>query len=133
LAGVVIGALLARSWGRRKWLDDNRASECRELLRAFTLTIHHVFKASNYLEAAIGSAAHEELRLGNDAYNESLRLMQDRIFIAKDIEHFKLRQRWVTINKEYLIRKDHLAFQHAYEEIQDTIVNMALNDSSKAH
>ena len=36
LVGVLLGALLGRSWDRRKWLNDNRKEEYRELITALT-------------------------------------------------------------------------------------------------
>jgi len=36
MLGVLIGALLARSSERQKWMNDNRKEECRELLTAMT-------------------------------------------------------------------------------------------------
>ncbi|MGC1187778.1 MAG: hypothetical protein WA871_10330 [Candidatus Acidiferrales bacterium] len=126
LVGVVIGALLARSWDRRKWLDDNRASESRELLRIFTLTIHHLFSAQHSLEANLSTQFAAERELANDTYNESLRVLQDRIFVAKDVKQHKLRERWVQANTDYRLRQDGPKFQADYEGIQETILEMVL-------
>src|SRR5437899_7589534 len=36
LVGVIIGAMLTRAWDRRKWINENRKQEYRELLTTLT-------------------------------------------------------------------------------------------------
>jgi len=52
LVGVLIGAMLTRAWDRRKWINENRKQEYRELLTTLTSACtalidnaQHLFKA----------------------------------------------------------------------------------------
>jgi hypothetical protein len=125
LVGVLIGVFLGRSWDRKKWLNDHRALECRELLKAMSETVSLRFETARaaaenqFREAEIQATA-------TAAYNESLRVLQDRVFTAKDVEELQLRERWVQIVRDHVNSSDHQAFQSAYEEIKQTLVDLAV-------
>jgi len=50
LVGVLVGALLARSWDRRKWINENRKQEYRELLTTLTSVIDRTSDLKNWVE-----------------------------------------------------------------------------------
>ena len=123
-AGLLLGAWLSRSGDRRKWLNDNRASECRDIIKAFATTIDLMFVVQRNL--ASNTPDRGETRARDYAYNECLKILQDRIFVWKDIQKHHVQERWVNLVRDYSLRKDHRECQRAYEEIRKTIVEMAM-------
>jgi hypothetical protein len=127
--GLYIGAKLSRSSERKKWLSDHRATECREVLEAMALTIHFLFAAQRNKEFNLPDNG--DSQRVNEAYLKCLAIMQYRIFIARDVKKLDLRERWVRIVRDYTENRQHKVCQEAYEELQETIVRMALEEPSE--
>src|SRR6266851_6871445 len=123
LVGVLVGAWLARSWDKQKWLSDNRKQECRELLTAVT------HAATAILDRDTGTDVLSQMRkqaLANDAYLISLKVFQDRIFIAGDVERAKLFDMWPVAVNRYNSTKDRNEFDDCFEQ---KIVQIAIGTS----
>jgi hypothetical protein len=127
VVGLYIGARLTRSSDRKKWLNDNRAAECREILKAMATTIHLMFTAQTHYERNL--ILPEDEKKVNDSYNECVAIMQYRIFIAKDVKKHQLEKRWIKIIREYSAKREYKEAQQAYDELQEIVVKMALEDS----
>jgi hypothetical protein len=121
--GIGIGAILGRSWDRKKWLSDQRALECRELLNAMAKTVTALFVVGKALGPGFASA--EQLEAAENAYNDSIRTFQDRVFIVKEIEELQLREDWVAMVRGYQATSDHKRLQIDYENMKTTIVIIA--------
>jgi len=122
LAGVLVGAWLARWWDKRKWVNDNRKEEYRELVTALTTAAMGLIEKYQAVEYLVSG---EKLKEIQSAYMETLRIIQDRIFIAGEMERMKIFDRWgesvKTLNKDMDFRK----FEDAFDIIKKEIVTAA--------
>ena len=91
LVGILIGAWLARSSDRKRWLADNRKEECRELVRS----ISHASALA--LDIDFGRPRAE----ADEAYIQTVQTFKDRIFIADDIAKKNLLDLWADAVKDY--------------------------------
>jgi hypothetical protein len=121
LVGVLTGALLARSWDRRKWTNENRKQEYRELLTALTSACTALIENA---QAVVQSSA--EQIFAKDEYLESLRVLQDRIFIADEIHKMNLFDRWGTAMKDLQETRNFHKFEDAFEVMRKGIVKQAV-------
>ena len=121
LIGVLVGAWLSRGWDTEKWYQENRKQECRELLAS----ISHA--ATVVLNVGHGNSVHE----ANQAYLDSIKIFQDRIFIAGDIEKAKLLDAWAHAVGDVRNEKiDPGAFSDRLDEIRNTIINLVVQRKS---
>jgi hypothetical protein len=99
LVGLLVGAKLSRSGDRKKWLNDCRKDEFKEL--ATTLTKASIVLLQEYdgSRAAKYFMSPEELSAPHDSYMKSLQVLKDRIFIADDLETLKIYERWTAAMK----------------------------------
>jgi hypothetical protein len=117
LAGVLVGAWLARSWDKQKWMKDSRKQECQELLAAITEAATTILKSN-----MVGGVS---LQQRNDVYYASLKVFQSRLFIARDVEKYKLFDAWVLAVNEFNGDGDRHKFDDTFDKIRDRIVQMA--------
>lgn len=85
LIGVFIGATLSRSGERKKWLNDCRRDEFKELVTTLTKASMALIKQFDPGRAASVYLRPEELWEPHDSYMRSLQVLKDRIFIADDL------------------------------------------------
>jgi len=112
LVGVLVGALLGRSWDRQKWLNDSVKQECQELLGAIT-------KSATQILADGG-------RKSWDTYLDALTAFHTRIFIAEEVEKEKLLDLWARAVREFGEGRDRQKFDDAVEKIRAAIVRTAV-------
>jgi ParB-like chromosome segregation protein Spo0J len=123
LAGVLVGAYLARSWDRQKWINDNRKDECRELLTSMTMVADvvleaYIKKGTPYFGDAMNLVWEEE--------RKCMRILQDRIFIAEKLKEGKVRKLWQTVTTDYFEDGDAKKFGARLNEIKAIIIDIAL-------
>ncbi len=83
IIGVLVGALLTRSWDKQKWMNDNRKEECRELLTAISeAAVLELKRILSVNSAGLRIESGASLQVVDEAYTNSLKVFQDRIFIA---------------------------------------------------
>jgi hypothetical protein len=121
LVGVIIGAMLTRAWDRRKWINENRKQEYRELLTTLTSACTALIDNT---QAIVQSPA--EQISARDEYFKSLRVLQDRIFIAHDIGKMNLFDRWGAAMKDLQATKDFRKFEDSFEVMRTEIVKQAM-------
>ena len=115
--GVLVGARLSRSWDRVKWIKDNRTQECRELLTAIT------HAATLILDRGMVEGPSSPNRY--EAYLESLKVFKSRLFIAKEVEEYKLLDSWAHAVNDFGSSGDRHKFDDTLEGIIQRIVEMA--------
>jgi hypothetical protein len=117
LIGVLVGAWLARSSDRKKWIKDNRTQECRELLAA----VSHA--ATVILDVGMlgGPTPNER----GKAYLESMKVFKSRLFIAKEVEEYKLLDSWAHAVNDFTKSGDRHKFDDSFEVIIERLVEMA--------
>lgn len=118
LAGVLIGAWLARSWDKRKWIDDNRKEECRELLTSVSNAAFLILR-----KQAAGGVSEFQV---DEAFMAASKTFEDRIFIAGDIHRKALGAFWSEAASEFRRTGDAVKFDDAFTTIKKAIVAMAL-------
>lgn len=121
LVGVIIGAMLTRAWDRRKWINENRKQEYRELLTTLTTACTALIDNAQTL---VQTPA--EQIAARDEYFKSLRVLQDRIFIANEISKMNLFDRWGTAMKDLQETKDFRKFEDSFEIMRSEIVKHAM-------
>ncbi len=124
LTGVLVGAWLAHSWDRKRWVNDNRKDECRELLTSMTAVADLALEAyskkgTQDFKSAMAIAWEEERRC--------MRILQDRIFIADRLQTTQVRRLWQTVTTDYLQDGDAQKFGQRLDELKAIIVDIALN------
>lgn len=123
LAGVLIGALLTRSWDKTKWERDNRKEECRELIKGISHAATLILKCRN-----VGVVSGEEEKQAYDAYLETLQTFHDRIFIAKKLEEEKILDSWAYAVGDFGARKiDAGAFSDRVEKVRKEIIGLVIS------
>jgi len=121
LVGVIICAMLTRVWDRRKWINENRKQEYRELLTTLTSACTALIDNA---QALVQSPA--EQIFARDEYFKSLRVLQDRIFIAEEIGKMNLFDRWGEAMKDLQQTKDFRKFEDSFEVMKNEIVKHAM-------
>lgn len=121
LVGVIIGAMLTRAWDRRKWINENRKQEYRELLTTLTSACTALIDNA---QALVQSPA--EQIFARDEYFKSLRVLQDRIFIANEVSKMDLFDRWGAAMKDLQETKDFRKFEDSFEVMRNEIVKQAM-------
>lgn len=110
LVGVVVGALLTRSWERRKWVKDVRLQECRELLKATSDAATRIMERQ-----MLGGVSAEQVW---DLYLASVQVFQTRLFIAKEVENQKLLDIWAHAVHDYQEKHDRAKFDEQFETLK---------------
>lgn len=123
LVGVLIGARLARARDREKWLQENRAQECRELLTS----ISHAATVILNVDVEYGNSVYD----ADQAYLGSLKIFNDRIFIARDIAEAKVVEVWAhAVGDVRNGRIEPGVFNDRLSEIQTRIINLVVQTKS---
>jgi len=126
LVGVLVGTLLARSWDRQKWMNDNLKEECREPLTAMTKVADSCLEA----RAQIGSPGTAKVEAVQAAWAEDRKCMivhQDRIFIAQRLNQERMFKRWNDTTIDFLTDGDLRKFGEKLNELKAIIIDIAVN------
>ena len=123
-ARSLIGALLARSSERQKWLNDNRKEECRELLTAMTRA------ADMYLEerSRRPTMKQDDFIAQKEAFAEYRRcliVLQDRIFIAAKLREKRMFKLWGDTIGDFTNDGDSKKFADRLNHIKSIIIDIA--------
>jgi hypothetical protein len=116
LIGVLVGAYLAKSSDRKKWLSENRKQECQELLGAITacaVTILSDFSRTEDIQRFA-------------SYVKTIEVFHTRIFIAGDVEKEKLEERWAHAVHDFGLNWVRKSFDDALEGIRAKIIRIAM-------
>jgi hypothetical protein len=123
LLGVLVGALLARSWDKKKWMNDNRKAEFRELITALTNAATALMMQQTHLnEHRLQTDEEEHAR---QTHLEAWKVIKTRIFIAHDVKEMKLFDRWGESIKAMRATKKVHPFEDSFEKLKDEIVERA--------
>jgi hypothetical protein len=124
LVGVLVGTLLARSWDRKKWMNDNRKEECRELLTAMTKVADSCLEARAQTESA-GAAKTEAVQAAWAEDRKCMIILQDRIFIAQRLSQEKMFKRWNETTSEFLKEGDVQKFGERLNTLKQIVIDIA--------
>jgi hypothetical protein len=101
LVGIYLGHRLLRSQQRRQWLADNRIQEWREVITTLnkSLVLITQFDAARNLSTVEEKKAAMPAVL--DARAVALSVLNNRIFIAREVRHHKMFDRWKMAVDEF--------------------------------
>jgi hypothetical protein len=123
LTGVMVGAVLARSWDRNKWMNDNRKEEFRDLLDALTDAATRLMAEQEQANRApFGYWNDDEARA---SHVEALKIIKTRIYIADDLKEMELFDRWSKAIEKMHETKEICHFENVYEGVRNEIVERA--------
>lgn len=94
--GGLISQLLSSRQRHQEWVKDNKKQEWRELISALSQSFHHIQNFSGH-GIAIGGDIQKEFV---QADVEARRAIESRIFIAHQIRHANVLERWQLLSGE---------------------------------
>ena len=101
LVGIYVGHHLLRSQQRRQWLADNRIQEWREVIT----TLQKSLVLITQFDAARNLSTNEEKKADMPAVLNAravaLSVLNNRIFIAKEVRHHKMFDKWKKAVEEF--------------------------------
>ena len=96
--GGVITQLLSSRQRRKEWVKDNKKQEWRELISTLSQSFHHLKNYSLGNGVVAISGEQEKGLLEADA--EARRCIESRLFIAHQIQHENVLERWQLLAGE---------------------------------
>jgi hypothetical protein len=132
LVGVAIGGLLAIGGGvvaqfmqgrreQHKWFEEKCIDEYRELLESLTKTL---MLAIHWYDIDPESPTRKSE--WDMVWNESLRIIHTRLFIAKQIKDADIFNRWTDAFVSFQSDSNTRLLSDRYEEIRQSIVALAM-------
>ena len=131
LVGIYVGHRLLRSQQRRQWLADNRIQEWGEGITTLTksLVLITQFDASWNLSTVEEKKAAMPVVL--DARAVALSVLNNRLFIGKEVRHHKMFDRWKKAVDEFESDHDAGKFGTMLGELTHLIGEEAKADTNK--
>ena len=131
LVGIYVGHHLLRSQHRRQWLADNRIQEWREVITTLnkSLVLITQFDAVRDLSTIEEKVAAMPAVL--DARALALSVLSNRIFIAKEVRHHKMFDKWKKAVEEFDGHHDAEKFGTLFGELTHLIGQEAKADINK--
>jgi len=134
LVGVALGGILATGAGvatqfmqgrreRHKWFEEKCIEEYRELLESLTKT---VMLAIHWYDIEPGSLTRKTE--WDVVWNESLKIIQTRLFIAKQITDANIYGRWTEAFVSFQFDSNTSLLSDRYEKIRQSIVALAMKN-----
>jgi hypothetical protein len=128
LIGVLTGAYITNRNQRKHWLLDNKRAEYRKLLTTLSVCATQLLSAYASAPVVLGTT---DQRLLVKAVTNSTNVIYSRLFIADEIKHFNIMNRWQ--NAVDALRKGHdvTGFGKQLDAIMGDIRTAAMKDFSK--
>jgi|HubBroStandDraft_1064217.scaffolds.fasta_scaffold153637_1 hypothetical protein len=130
IVGTAIGAFLVYRFSRRtqheQWIRDNRKEEYRELIEALTDEITALVRRLEMSkDRTITREVFDEER---EKHRTALRVLKNRIFIARDLKERNLFDEWADGLKLVWETGEYHTFEATYEKIREWIVDRATRE-----
>ncbi len=118
LLGILVGGLVSSRNQRRQWVSDTKCREYRELMSAMTRAIALAVNAP-------GATTVTEQQARRDAEGIALSIIQDRIFIAKEIKELKVLERWHAL-LDAIVQRTGALDEKDFDKLKEDIINEAM-------
>ncbi|WP_213804736.1 hypothetical protein [Granulicella sp. dw_53] len=133
VGGGVFTHILTVSGQRTQWVLDSKKQECRELLKALSVT--HIALMHWYADIEMTAIGPNPKILPsavsyNDANTELGRTFGSLLFTAKEVRDREIQKRWNTIQDDFRKNNDREKLQSEFSRLSDTIVGIASTDLS---
>jgi hypothetical protein len=131
LVGIYIGHRLLRDQHRRQWLADNKILEWREVITTLqkSLTTIVQFEAASRLSTVEEKKAAIPVVL--DARTAAFAVLGNRLFIAQEVRHLQMFDKWSKAVKEFDVHHDPAQFGTLNGELVHLITQAAKAEMSK--
>jgi hypothetical protein len=130
ILGTAIGAFLVYRFSQRtqheQWIRDNRKEEFQELIQALTDEMTALFRRLEMTKN--GTITKEVFNDEREKHQIALRVLKNRIFIAKDLKDRNLFDEWGDGLKLVWESGEYHAFEDTYEKIREWIVDRATRE-----
>lgn len=122
LAGGLITQYVLSKQRHQEWAKDNKKQEWRELIGTLTRSAHLFIETSTDVGLTVITGAQE--RAIFEANGEARRIIEDRIFIASEVQRENVLERW-----QLLVAENRLARMMEYwNHLHSTLVAAARKD-----
>lgn len=134
LSGVALGGFLGLLGGilsqwlqgrreRERWGENNYKEEFRELMKVLTIAANLLAQRHAHSEGE----SPENKTICDNAYNESIRVLLDRIYTAKVIMDMDLYGKWIESVTELRRTNDVDNFNDRFAKIRKEIVRLVID------
>jgi len=122
LFGTAFGAYLSRAGIRKHWLEDNKKQEYQELLST-------LLRAHNAAQLTYSDGASHWDRTLLQSYTDAIYaadvVLEDRLFIGKEVAKLDLKSRWERAMGGLRSGHNHQTFSDDFEKIKQDIIKAA--------
>jgi len=119
LIGVLVGALIADRIQRNRENTNSKKEEYRELLSTLTQAATNIAD----FHGPVAEHSPEEERAYYEAKERAVIVIDNRIFITREIEKMDLRRRWISAVHDVENGGHSLEFRRTVRQIQRQIVS----------
>ncbi len=123
LVGVLVGAWLTRSWQLRQWVLEGKKAEYRELISTLSESYHTIVRLLPSGGGGISAMSAEQYQAAEQAWVAGVRVIEDRIFIDREVRAGNIRESWMQV-ADFDLQK--LGAQ--WKDLHDVLVRMAHQD-----
>jgi hypothetical protein len=131
LVGIYIGHHLLRSQQRRQWLADNRIQEWREVITTLNKSLVLIVQFDSARDLSTVEEKKAAMPAVLDARAVALSVLNNRIFIAKEVRHHKMFDKWKKAVDEFDGDHDAGKFGTLLGELTHLIGEEAKTDMNK--
>jgi hypothetical protein len=131
LVGIYVGHRLLRSHQRRQWLADNRIQEWREVITTLNKSLIMITRFDAVRDLSTVEEKEAAMPAVLDARAAALSVLNNRIFIAKEVRHHKMFDRWRKAVDEFDRDHDAEKFGTMLGELTHCIGQEAKTDINK--
>jgi hypothetical protein len=101
LVGIYVGHRLLQAQQRRQWLADNRIQEWREVITTLDKSLILITQFDAVRDLSTVEEKKAAMPAVLDARAVALSVLNNRIFIAKEVRHHKMFDRWKRAVDEF--------------------------------
>jgi hypothetical protein len=120
-----VGSRLSRSTERRKWLNDCRKEEYKELVTTLTDAGLSLIQFHGPTGEQLSDAKPETIWEYRELRYKSLRVLKDRIFIADEVRQMKIYERWCMASNKVTGKEQLTEFESAWDAILSDLIKAA--------
>jgi hypothetical protein len=116
LIGIYVGGTVTSRNQRKQWVLDNKRNEFRELISAITRTVTLVANLPQ-------GAGPEERKAAGDAELTAIAMINDRIFIAREMAELNVLNRWHKMMPGLVNRSQG---SEDFDKLKEDLINTAM-------
>jgi hypothetical protein len=128
LVGVRYGQELAKRWHDEHWILDNKKAEFREVLQALSAAVGPIIQCGS----PGNIVGPEEMRAATLAENAVHAVLENRLFIARELDELHADDRWRVLVDRFGKEKNALTLLKGFKDISDDIRAAAIGSINKS-